>query len=235
MDPRGHRLGRLAGPAGPRAAPNYTAAAMDGLSFEDAGAGRRPSRRRSTSSCRPSRCRTSSAGSCGGRAASSWATSSTWSAPAARDPRRTRRSGRTTAGAGGPDGCDRPEHLPAAGVGLAGGGAHERPGALPRAPLAGADRPLHLHLGFDGSRPPFQDVVLERDDDGWTAEVPDTDGHVLLDCAVAASATTGTTTPAPTTGCGSAWTRSTRTCTRARPASTRWASRACGSRSPPAG
>jgi uncharacterized protein (TIGR03086 family) len=57
-----------------------------------------------------------------------------------------------------------------------------------RGSLAGSDRPLRLHLGFDGSPPPFQDVVLEREDDGsWTAEVPDTDGHVLLDCAVAAS------------------------------------------------
>jgi uncharacterized protein (TIGR03086 family) len=57
-----------------------------------------------------------------------------------------------------------------------------------RGPLAGDDRPLHLHLGFDGAGPPFVDVVLERDDDGsWTAEIPDTDGHVLLDCAVAAS------------------------------------------------
>jgi hypothetical protein len=57
-----------------------------------------------------------------------------------------------------------------------------------RGALAGSDRPLRLHLGFDGSPPPFQDVVLEREDDGsWTGEVPDTDGHVLLDCAVAAS------------------------------------------------
>jgi uncharacterized protein (TIGR03086 family) len=57
-----------------------------------------------------------------------------------------------------------------------------------RGSLAGSDRPLRLHLGFDGSPPPFQDVVLEREDDGtWTAEVPDTEGHLLLDCAVAAS------------------------------------------------
>jgi uncharacterized protein (TIGR03086 family) len=57
-----------------------------------------------------------------------------------------------------------------------------------RGSLAGSDRPLHLHLGFDGSPPPFSDVVLEREDDGsWTAEVPDTEGHVLLDCAVATS------------------------------------------------
>jgi uncharacterized protein (TIGR03086 family) len=57
-----------------------------------------------------------------------------------------------------------------------------------RGSLAGSDSPLHLHLGFDGSPPPFQDVVLEREDDGsWTAEIPDTDGHVLLDCAVATS------------------------------------------------
>ena len=59
-----------------------------------------------------------------------------------------------------------------------------------RGTLAGADRPLHLHLGFDGAGgPPFTDVVLERDDDGsWTGEIPDTDGHVVLDCAVAAAA-----------------------------------------------
>jgi uncharacterized protein (TIGR03086 family) len=57
-----------------------------------------------------------------------------------------------------------------------------------RGSLAGSGRPLHLHLGFDGSPPPFRDVVLEPEDDGsWTAEVPDTEGHVLLDCAVAAS------------------------------------------------
>jgi uncharacterized protein (TIGR03086 family) len=55
-----------------------------------------------------------------------------------------------------------------------------------RGPLAGADRALHLHLGFDGAGPPFAEVALERDDDGsWTAEVPGTDGHLLLDCAVA--------------------------------------------------
>jgi uncharacterized protein (TIGR03086 family) len=53
--------------------------------------------------------------------------------------------------------------------------------------LAAADRPLHLHLGFDGEGPPFADVVLERDDDGsWAAEIPGADGHVLLDGAVAA-------------------------------------------------
>lgn len=56
-----------------------------------------------------------------------------------------------------------------------------------RGPLAAADRALRLHLGFDGSGGPFRDVDLERDDDGsWTAEVPDTDGRLLLDCAVAA-------------------------------------------------
>ncbi|MGY1807034.1 TIGR03086 family metal-binding protein [Blastococcus sp. SYSU D00669] len=55
-----------------------------------------------------------------------------------------------------------------------------------RGPLAGADRPLHLHLGFDGAGPPFVAVPLERDDDGtWTGEVPGADGHLLLDGAVA--------------------------------------------------
>jgi uncharacterized protein (TIGR03086 family) len=55
-----------------------------------------------------------------------------------------------------------------------------------RGPLAAGDRALHLHLGFDGAGPPFVDVLLEREDDGsWTAEVPDTAGHVLLDGAVA--------------------------------------------------
>ncbi|PRY49600.1 uncharacterized protein (TIGR03086 family) [Geodermatophilus tzadiensis] len=54
-----------------------------------------------------------------------------------------------------------------------------------RGSLAAADRPLSLHLGFDGSEPPFLDVAMEREEDGsWTAEVPDTDGHILLDCAV---------------------------------------------------
>jgi hypothetical protein len=55
-----------------------------------------------------------------------------------------------------------------------------------RGPLAAAGRPLHLHLGFDGAGPPFLDVPMDRqDDDTWTAEVPETDGHVLLDGAVA--------------------------------------------------
>jgi uncharacterized protein (TIGR03086 family) len=55
-----------------------------------------------------------------------------------------------------------------------------------RGPLAGEDRQLHLHLGYDGAPPPFRHVALEREDDGsWTAEVPGTDGHVLLDGAVA--------------------------------------------------
>ncbi|MGY1644271.1 TIGR03086 family metal-binding protein [Geodermatophilus sp. SYSU D00703] len=58
-----------------------------------------------------------------------------------------------------------------------------------RGPLAAAGRDLHLHLGFDGAGPPFLDVPLERADDGsWTAEVPDTGGHVLLDAAVATTA-----------------------------------------------
>jgi uncharacterized protein (TIGR03086 family) len=54
-----------------------------------------------------------------------------------------------------------------------------------RGPLASADRPLHLHLGFDGTDEPYRDVALEREDDGaWTAEVPDTGDHLLVDCAV---------------------------------------------------
>src|SRR5687768_6984090 len=56
-----------------------------------------------------------------------------------------------------------------------------------RGPLAAADRPLHLHLAFDGAPPPFRHVPLERDGDGsWTAEVPEADGHVLLDFAISA-------------------------------------------------
>jgi uncharacterized protein (TIGR03086 family) len=55
-----------------------------------------------------------------------------------------------------------------------------------RGPLAAGDRALHLHLGFDGAGPPFLDVPLDREDDGsWTGAVPGTDGHVLLDGAVA--------------------------------------------------
>ncbi|RFU21994.1 TIGR03086 family metal-binding protein [Geodermatophilus marinus] len=55
-----------------------------------------------------------------------------------------------------------------------------------RGSLAGADRPLHLHLGLDGAGPPFTAVPLQRADDGsWVGEVPDTGGHVLLDGAVA--------------------------------------------------
>lgn len=57
-----------------------------------------------------------------------------------------------------------------------------------RGRLAGADRPLRLHLRFDGEGPPFTDVVLERGEDGsWTGDIPGSDGHLLLDCAVAAS------------------------------------------------
>lgn len=55
-----------------------------------------------------------------------------------------------------------------------------------RGELADGDRPLRLHLAFDGAGPPFLVVPLERDEDGsWTGEVPDTDGHLLLDGAVA--------------------------------------------------
>src|SRR4051812_10942015 len=56
-----------------------------------------------------------------------------------------------------------------------------------RGPLASDGRALHLHLGFDGEGPPFHDIPMEReDDDCWLAEVPDTEGRILLDCAVAA-------------------------------------------------
>jgi uncharacterized protein (TIGR03086 family) len=55
-----------------------------------------------------------------------------------------------------------------------------------RGSLADGDRALHLHLGFDGSGPPFVVVPLERDDDGsWTGELDGIDEHVLLDGAVA--------------------------------------------------
>ncbi len=55
-----------------------------------------------------------------------------------------------------------------------------------RGALADSDRPLNLHLGFDGDGPPFLVVPLDRDDDGsWTGEVPDSEGHLLLDGAVA--------------------------------------------------
>jgi uncharacterized protein (TIGR03086 family) len=58
-----------------------------------------------------------------------------------------------------------------------------------RGPLASADEPLHLHLGFDGAGPPFLDVPMERaGDDSWTAEVPGPGEHVLLDAAVATAA-----------------------------------------------
>jgi uncharacterized protein (TIGR03086 family) len=58
-----------------------------------------------------------------------------------------------------------------------------------RGPLAEADRALQLHLGLDGAGPPFDVVPLERDDDGsWTGEVSGTEGHVLLDGAVATEA-----------------------------------------------
>ncbi|MGK5114734.1 TIGR03086 family metal-binding protein [Geodermatophilus sp. CPCC 205506] len=57
-----------------------------------------------------------------------------------------------------------------------------------RGPLAAADRPLHLHLAFDGAPPPFRHVPLERDGDGsWAADIPEADGHTLLDFAIAAA------------------------------------------------
>jgi uncharacterized protein (TIGR03086 family) len=55
-----------------------------------------------------------------------------------------------------------------------------------RGPLAVDGRALHLHLGLDGSGPPFQAVALEREDENcWSAEAS-TEGGILLDCAVAA-------------------------------------------------
>jgi hypothetical protein len=58
-----------------------------------------------------------------------------------------------------------------------------------RGPLASADRALQLHVGFDGAGPPFVAVPMDRqDDDTWLAEISDTSGHVLLDCAVATEA-----------------------------------------------
>ncbi len=51
-------------------------------------------------------------------------------------------------------------------MGVAGGGADGGSRIRYRGPLATADRPLHLHLGFDGEGPPFTAVALERDDDG---------------------------------------------------------------------
>jgi uncharacterized protein (TIGR03086 family) len=57
-----------------------------------------------------------------------------------------------------------------------------------RGSLASADRPLSLHLGFDGAQPPFRHLPMEREDDGsWTVEVPGTDDHLLFDCAVSAA------------------------------------------------
>ena len=54
-----------------------------------------------------------------------------------------------------------------------------------RGPLASADRPVHLHLGYDGAGPPFDDVVLEREDDGaGPRRSRITGGHHLLDGAV---------------------------------------------------
>lgn len=54
-----------------------------------------------------------------------------------------------------------------------------------RGPLTHADRPLHLHLGFDGAATPFRDVPLERDGDGsWTGEIAGSGSSILLDAAV---------------------------------------------------
>jgi Tat protein secretion system quality control protein TatD with DNase activity len=70
----------------------------------------------------------------------------------------------------------------------------ERPGPLGwagrgrrvvyRGPLAG--RPgLRLHLGFDGWEGPVRDVAFQLDDAGQAvAELPDPDGHLVVDCTV---------------------------------------------------
>ena len=49
-----------------------------------------------------------------------------------------------------------------------------------------AGRPgLRLHLGFDGWREPIRDVAFELDDGGRAvAELPDPDGHLVVDCSV---------------------------------------------------
>jgi predicted TIM-barrel fold metal-dependent hydrolase len=49
-----------------------------------------------------------------------------------------------------------------------------------------AGRPgLRLHLGFDGWREPIRDLAFELDDDGRAvAELPDPDGHLVVDCSV---------------------------------------------------
>jgi predicted TIM-barrel fold metal-dependent hydrolase len=49
-----------------------------------------------------------------------------------------------------------------------------------------AGRPgLRLHLGFDGWREPIRDVAFELDDGGQAvAELPDPDGHLVVDCSV---------------------------------------------------
>ena len=75
----------------------------------------------------------------------------------------------------------------------AGSSRSERPGLLRwaggrrvvyRGRLAG--RPgLRLHLGFDGWRGPVRDVPFQLDDAGRAvAEVPDPDGHLVVDCSV---------------------------------------------------
>jgi hypothetical protein len=55
---------------------------------------------------------------------------------------------------------------------------------LYRGRLAG--RPgLRLHLGFDGWREPVRDVAFQLDDAGQAvAELPDPDGHLVVDCTV---------------------------------------------------
>jgi hypothetical protein len=53
-----------------------------------------------------------------------------------------------------------------------------------------AGRPgLRLRMGFDGWREPIREVALELDDAGRAvAELPDPDGHLVVDCAVGTGA-----------------------------------------------
>jgi predicted TIM-barrel fold metal-dependent hydrolase len=47
--------------------------------------------------------------------------------------------------------------------------------------------PLQLHFGFDGWQAPTHDVPFEPSDDGtWVAEIPEVDGHVVIDCVIKA-------------------------------------------------
>jgi hypothetical protein len=66
--------------------------------------------------------------------------------------------------------------------GRAEGGADTRR-IIYRGPLGGSR--LRLHYGFDGWQEPVREVALEPQADGaYLAHVPETDGHLTLDCAV---------------------------------------------------